>query len=75
VPAGTVKENRLTVGFQWMRGEPIVPLRIGEKMLLFLQCPTIPLDGYSVAVDMHIGAQPHSKALETTVRKLIARSY
>lgn len=73
VLAGTVKENRLTVVFQFMRDEPVVPLKIGEKMLLFLQCPTVPVEGYWVPVDMHTGAQPYSEALETTVRKLITR--
>jgi hypothetical protein len=73
VLVGTVTDSSVSVGFQWRRGEPAVPAKLGEKMVLFLKCPIVPVEGYWIPVDVHAGAQPYSEALETTIRKLSAR--
>ena len=73
VLVGTVTDSSVSVGFQWRRGEPAVPPKLGEKMVLFLKCPIVPVEGYWIPVDVHAGAQPYSEALETTIRKLSAR--
>jgi hypothetical protein len=73
VLAGTVPDRNVTVGFQWKPGEPAIPPRIGEKMVLFVRAPSVPVKAFWSLIDVHDGAQPYSEALETTLRQLIAK--
>ena len=75
VLAGTVPDSSVTVGFQWRRDEPAIPPKIGEKMVLFLKSPSVPVKAYWSLVDVHAGAQPYSQALETAVRNLLGKGH
>jgi hypothetical protein len=69
---GTVPDKMVTVGFQWAPGERGKAPEIGEKMILFLKCPSVPVRAYWTLLDVHAGAQPYSQKLEATVRNLVA---
>jgi molybdopterin biosynthesis enzyme len=73
VLTGAVPDSSVTVGFQFKPGEPAIFPQIGEKMVLFLRAPTVPVKAFWSLIDVHDGAQPYSEALETTVRQLIAQ--
>ena len=70
-----VPDSSVAVGFQFRPGEPAIFPQIGEKMVLFLRAPSVPVKAYWSLIDVHGGAQPYSEALENTVRKLVAQQY
>jgi len=72
---GAVPDSSVAVGFQFRPGEPAIFPQIGEKMVLFLRAPSVPVKAYWSLIDVHGGAQPYSEALENTVRKLVAQQY
>ena len=73
VLVGAVPDSSVSVGFQWKPGEPAIPPKTGEKMVLFLRAPSVLVKAYWSLIDVHAGAQPYTNALETTVRKLVAK--
>jgi hypothetical protein len=75
VLAGTVSGSSVSVGFQWKPGDQATPPKVGEKMVLFLKAPSVPVRGYWYLQDVHAGAQPYSQALEAIVRNLVAQRH
>jgi hypothetical protein len=73
VLTGSVAEKSVSVGFQFTAGEAAIFPQIGEKMVLFLKAPSVPVKAFWSLIDVHSGAQPYSDALETTLRQLVAQ--
>jgi hypothetical protein len=73
VLAGTVSDKSITVGFQRALEQPSMPHKKGEKMILFLQRPAVPVRGFWVPTEGDAGTRAYTEALEQTIKQFVSQ--